>query len=97
MLRAVVRPVPVRGTLCGLPGALSANERLALRAPDPAGVNVTLTVQLAETPNVVPQVFDETTKSEALVPVTVILEIVSVAVPLLVSVVVNGAEVVLTV
>src|SRR5579862_1730149 len=33
-------PVPVRGTLCGLPVALSTTEMLALRIPEPVGVKV---------------------------------------------------------
>jgi hypothetical protein len=37
-------PVPVIATVCGLPPALSVNERLALRAPLALGVNVTVTV-----------------------------------------------------
>lgn len=40
-------PVPVSGTLCGLPVALSAMLILALRVPVAAGVNVTEIVQLA--------------------------------------------------
>ena len=37
-------PVPERGTLCGLPLALSETETLALRAPVTDGVNVTAIV-----------------------------------------------------
>ena len=33
-------PVPVRGTLCGLPVALSAIKMLALRMPETVGVKV---------------------------------------------------------
>ena len=48
--------MPVRATVCGLPAALSAMERLALRAPAAEGVNVTLMVQFAPAAKVAPQV-----------------------------------------
>jgi hypothetical protein len=38
-------PVPLRATDCGLPGALSATERDAARAPATVGVKTTLIVQ----------------------------------------------------
>src|SRR6266566_5530746 len=44
---AGVMPVPLKATLCGLPVALSASVRLALRAAATVGVKVTLTVQEA--------------------------------------------------
>jgi hypothetical protein len=40
-------PVPVKGTACGLPEALSVTLTAALRVPPAVGSNVTLTVQLA--------------------------------------------------
>src|SRR5437764_7268159 len=52
-------PVPVRGTVCGLPGALSVKESVPLRAPLLVGVKVTLTTQLAPAATVAPQVLDE--------------------------------------
>ena len=38
-------PVPVSGTVCGLPRALSVNVSAPVRAPSAVGVNVTLIVQ----------------------------------------------------
>jgi hypothetical protein len=38
-------PVPETGTVCGLPGALSATLRIPLAGPIVVGVNVTFTVQ----------------------------------------------------
>ena len=40
-------PVPVRLTVCGLLLALSVMVSVALRLPGPAGVKLTLIVQLA--------------------------------------------------
>jgi hypothetical protein len=54
---AAAVPVPVRATVCGLPAALSATAREALRAPVAEGVKVTLMVQLAPAANVVAQVW----------------------------------------
>jgi hypothetical protein len=39
-------PVPVRDTVCGLPGALSFTDNVPETVPDVDGVNVTETVQL---------------------------------------------------
>ena len=72
--------VPVRGIACGLPVALSLMEIEALRAPDPAGVNVTLMVQLALAATLAPQVL-VWVKSPLLLPVTVIELMVSVVAP----------------
>jgi hypothetical protein len=49
-------PVPVRLTICGLPGALSLMLTAAVRLPTPEGVNVTLIVQLAPAPSGLTQV-----------------------------------------
>ena len=49
-------PVPVKATVCGVPVALSATERLAVSAPTASGLNSTETVQVAAAANVVPQV-----------------------------------------
>lgn len=48
-------PVPVSDTICGLPAALSLMVTAPLRIPLSAGVKVTLTVQLAPIPTLVPQ------------------------------------------
>jgi len=50
-------PVPVRLTVCGLPGALSKMLIDAVRAPAAVGVNVTLIVQLLFAATELPQVF----------------------------------------
>ena len=92
----VAIPVPESGTVCGLPGALSANDRLALSAVANDGVKVTETVQVPAAASVVVHVLEEIKKSAALVPVTVMLEIFSAAVPVFVRVVVSGADVLLT-
>ena len=78
-------PVPLRGTVCGLPAALSAMDRVAVRAPAAVGRNVTLMVQLDPTLKEDPQVV-EREKSPAFVPVRVIPPIVMVAVPVFRSV-----------
>jgi len=39
-------PVPVNGTVCGLPPALSVIVSVPARAPSTVGVNVTLIVQV---------------------------------------------------
>ena len=53
---AAATPVPVRATVCGVPVALSATERLAVSAPTASGLNSTETVQEAAAASVVPQV-----------------------------------------
>src|SRR5206468_2784170 len=64
-----VVPVPESGTECGLPGALSAIDRVALRVPAAAGVNVTDTVHVPEGASVAPvHVSPDFGKSPALVP-----------------------------
>jgi len=50
------QPVPVRGTVCGLPLASSVNVSDPATGPAAVGVNVTLTVQLALAARVVAQV-----------------------------------------
>src|SRR5438045_5396535 len=79
-------PVPERATACGLPGASSVNDNVPLRAPFLVGVKVTLTAQFAPAATVAPQVLFEMWKS----PLAVMLEIFSVAVPVLVRVTVLG-------
>jgi hypothetical protein len=93
----VPTPVPVKGTVWGLPGASSVNDRLALNAKADKGVKVTETVQVDDAARVVLQVFDEIAKLLAFVPVIAIELMFSVALPVFVSVVVMGAEVVFNV
>ena len=50
-------PLPLRLTLWGLLGALSAIERVPVRVPDVAGVKVTLIVQCAPAATELPQLF----------------------------------------
>jgi hypothetical protein len=78
-------PVPLKATVCGLPLALSAMETEAVRVPAAVGLNVTLIVQLALAAIPVPHVL-VWLKSTGSVPEKLILEMVSVAVPLLVNV-----------
>ncbi len=49
-------PVPTRVTACGLPPPSSLISREAVRPPAAAGVKMTLTVQLAPAPKLLPQV-----------------------------------------
>jgi hypothetical protein len=77
----VFKPVPVRGTLWGLPGALSATDMDPFRAPAAVGLNVTEMVQLALAATVRPQVL-LWLKS----PIAVMLLIVSATPPVLVNV-----------
>ena len=64
-------PVPVSATVCGVPVALSATDRLAFNVPVAAGLNSTETVQLAPAARVEPQVVADFRKELALVPVIV--------------------------
>jgi len=48
--------LPFRNTACGLPGALSATDTVALTGPGTVGVKVTLMVQLADAATLDPQV-----------------------------------------
>lgn len=77
----VCAPVPVTGTTCGLPAALSLTVTVPLALPETEGVKVTLMVQLAPAATVAPQLF-----VCAKFALAAILEIVSAAVPLLESV-----------
>src|SRR5690349_9345400 len=78
-------PVPVTGTVCGLPGALSVRVSSALRVFFALGVNDTLMVQLLPANSEVPQVL-VCVKSPVLVPVKLMLVMERVAVPVLLSV-----------
>ena len=85
-----VVPTPVRGTICGLPLALSVTLSDALRAPTAVGANFTLKVQLAAAAREAPQVC-VWEKSPALVPVMAIVVMVNAVVPTFVRVTVFAA------
>jgi hypothetical protein len=94
-------PVPVRGTVCGVPGASSATLTLALWAPVLVGENFTPTLQLppgamALTPSTqaVPLVGAPNVNCVGLAPVKVMLVVFRVAVPLLVITTLVTAELV---
>lgn len=80
-------------TVCGDPLALSTIEMFADLAPEAVGVNVAVIVHVADTAKVEVQVVLRA-KSPELVPVTVILVILRVAVPVFCSVTSWPAEVV---
>lgn len=84
------KPVPVSPAACGLPEALSLTISAAARLPEAVGLNVTLAVQFAPAFKLAPQVF-VCEKSPAFTPWMAMLLIVSVALPLLVSVTVCAA------
>jgi ABC-type sulfate transport system permease component len=75
------RPVPERGTVCGLPTALSVMVRLPVLVPVAVGLKVTLMVQLALAATLEPQVL-VWEKS----PLGVMLVMLRVALPVLLSV-----------
>src|SRR5213082_2516064 len=91
-------PFPLSGNVCGLPPALSATDSVPLRAPEAVGVKVTLMEQLAPAAKVAGLV------GQACAPVLVAAKspeaanelMVKAAVPVLVSVIVIGALVVVS-
>jgi len=87
-------PVPLNGTECGLPGALSAIISAAERVPPPVGVNIRLNVQFppAGTGMLVEQVvpLPVIAKSPALAPVIAKLEIFRSEPPIFVRVTVSS-------
>src|SRR5580704_12413158 len=89
-------PVPVSETLCGLPELLSVMVMLAARFPVAVGVKVTLIVHFAPTARF--ELFTGqvllSAKSPLLTPPRAILEMVTGAVPVFVSVTPCGALVV---
>ena len=85
-----VSPVPDSGTLFGLVGALVVNTNDAALPPVAEGVKVRLTMQLAPAARLAPQGLFEMEKSAAFAPVKAMLEMVSVAEPVLVNVTVCG-------
>ena len=78
-------PVPERLRVCGLPGALSAIDNAAERAPAAVGANVTLTVQLAPAIKE-PAQLSFSLKSVGLLPIRLRLLMYKVALPVLVTV-----------
>lgn len=78
-------PVPVRLIVCGLPARLSAMVTAAVRSPMAVGENFTRIVQLPPPPNEVKQLL-VSEKSPTLAPVTVMLLMVKLALPVLVMV-----------
>jgi hypothetical protein len=80
-----VWPVPDSAMVCGEPLALSVMVIVAVSVPVAAGVKWPWMVQLAPPATLVPQLFANTNE-EASVPVTAMLVMVKVAVPVLVSV-----------
>ena len=89
-----VRPVPVSVTASGLVEELLTTVTLAELDCTSVGENTTFQVHDAAAASVAPQVLVLIENCDALVPVTEILVIVSVAPPLLVSVTEVGALVV---
>jgi hypothetical protein len=73
---AGVTPVPVSGTVSGLPVRLFAMFRLPVRLPVAAGVNVTLMEQVPPT-DTLPRQLSVSAKSEAFVPLIVMLVMLS--------------------
>ena len=78
-------PVPLREMLCGEPVALSVMVMAAVRAPAAAGAKCPWIEQFAPAARLVPQLFANTNE-EASVPVTAMLGMASVALPVLVKV-----------
>ena len=84
-----ITPVPVIGTLCGDPLALSATWSVAVRVPTAPGVNTIEIAQLDPAVNVVPHAV-VSAKSEALVPATEMVIPVSVPVPVFCRLIIWG-------
>src|SRR5208337_3851045 len=78
-------PVPLKLIVWGLPLALSVMETDALRDPVADGVNVTLIVQLAPAPTLVPQLF-VWAKSPEFVPLRAMLDMLREALPVFESI-----------
>ncbi len=90
-------PVPLSGTSCGLPTALSLNLRFEVRVPAALGRKLTLTVQELPGANPAPpigQFWLATMKLLAFPPLAEMLLMIRGAVPLFVIVTVCGALVV---
>jgi hypothetical protein len=101
MITVDVTPVPLKATVCGLPVVLSAISNVAVRAPAACGVNSTLIVQLAPAASVPaalhppPELGSGTLKSSASAPLVVNPAKFTAAVPVFVTITLNGALVVL--
>ena len=93
----VSEPVPDNPTVWGLFPAASVNVRVAARDPLALGVNVMLTVQVAEPARLVPQVLAEMAKSPGFAPDSATLLIAMAVAPPLVRVTDWAARVVPTV
>src|SRR5437588_5051440 len=89
---AVLEPVPLRLTVCGLPVTLSVTLKLPVHVPDAVGVNVTLMLQFPPAASEPPHVL-----VAAKSPLATMLVIVSAALPVFDSVTVCAALVVPTV
>jgi len=81
----VLPPVPERVAVCGLPVALSVRVTEAAKDPLAAGMNVTLTVQLAPAATLPPQLL-LCAKSPGFAPVSLMLLMLKAALPVLLSV-----------
>jgi hypothetical protein len=73
----LVTPIPLRETVCGLPGALFVTESVPLTLPVALGVKVTLIVQLAPDARLDPLQLSVSPK----LAVTVTLTMLSIVVP----------------
>src|SRR5215472_5823155 len=90
--RARQRPVPVRGTVEGLPGASDAIASAAVRVPLAAGRNVTDREHVAPGARVAPaHEAETTTKSAGACPCSAIAPTCSVPLPLFLTVIEAGA------
>jgi hypothetical protein len=88
-------PLPLIGTVCGLPAALSVRMNVADRAPDAVGENVIDTLQLVPAASVTPEQPSLTcVKSRGLAPRVAALLMNSGALPVLETVIDCGALVV---
>ena len=89
-------PVPVIPTICGLLGSLSWMISAPFFAPVVFGLKTTLMVQLATGANVLPDAGQVLEDAKSVVSLRVMAPMVTLAVPLLVTLTVLAALVVLT-
>jgi len=91
-------PVPVNGTVCGLPVALSVTDTLAARLPADVGLKITVIMQFCPAARVAGFMGHVVVsgKSLLLAPVTVMLAMVSDAFPVLLSVIICAGPLVVT-
>lgn len=85
-----LKPLPESETECGLPGALSAIRRVAVRVPAVVGLNITLKLALPLAGTVRDDAV-EVAKSPGLAPLKDSPEIVRSAVPVFETVITDGA------